>query len=479
MNLTRLILIAFVLCAVCMTASHAAERTDDVTIVSTSPPAPDRDNPLIGFYCGRLTEHLSWCHRMHLGYSKNKKLNMIIPYKETNGNVNTRQIDTLINQIETDYSQYGIIPWLSLSLSWVTMTFGSIDDVSDFFNTNGPAIDRWFHQLSKGFNGLDTVHDLKPRRYRFESEANVYRFSGKPLIYYETTRHIYQMFQRYLPDATMVISIATAETCHAIDYLRPILEYHRETYPEMPLPFDGLQCSCHGKQYMHSVDVHNHIAALFRDVFGEKNGTDRFNRLIFWSNENSGFALGKPTTSGIVYATDQERARQDIKSVTQYLAIPGIVMVNVDRRTEGDRHPRHKNNYHNLNGLVQDGCGIFDRGAGAVSSAQASLELFTGYIHGYRPDKNETTSAVRTFDFVNRTHSSRHRLIVWREFGNAKNVEHIDIPEAWRSLESVWCINLITRVEQQVPIDRLKNVIELRIDDNPLLITPSKELEGE
>jgi len=445
------------------------------TAAPSSAPTPDIDNPLIGFYCGNLEDHLPWCRQMHLGYSKNRMQNIIIPHVKIENTVDERQITKLVKEIETVYTRNGIIPWLSLSLGWAATGFSSPDDVAGFFDRHGPAIDEWFRLLSVRLTNLNAPPELTPRRYRFESEANVYRYTGKPVIYYETTRRIYRIFKTHLPDSTLVISIAAAETFHAEEYLRPLLEYHRDTRPDEPLPFDGIQASCHGGEYMHSVNVHYEMQALFRDIFGDAEGMARFNRLIFWSNENSGFAVGRVSTPGIVYATDRERARQDIKCVTQYLALPGTLMVNVDRRLEGDRRPMHKDSFHNLNGLVQNGCGIFDRGMGFVSPARDLLEVFTRYIHEYRPAINTTTSAVRIFNWIHRKDPGNHRLLVWRESGDPDTVESIPLPGEWKGLEQVWVINLITGTEKQYPIDSVNQVIRMAVDDNPVVITPGRE----
>jgi len=441
-------------------------------LIATQKQPPDRDNPFTGFYCGHLEEHLPWCRRMHLGYSKNQMHNVIIPYLKSRNSVNDKHISKLVDAIENVYAKYNVIPWVSLSLNRVVAGFSTPDDVTVFFDQYGKAINDWFQILGTRLNHLNTEYDLKPRRYRFENEANVYRYTGKPVIYYETTRHIYPIFKAHLRDASMVISIAATETYHVEAYLRPLLEYHRDHFPKEPLPFDGIQASCHGGRYMHSVDVHYFIQALFRDVFGDAEGMDRFNRLVFWSNENSGFAVGQVSTQGIVYATDRERARQDIKCITQYLSLPGTLMINVDRRLEGDRRPKHKDSFHNLNGLVQNGCGIFDRGAGFISPAQEILELFTRYIHEYRPAFNNRTRAVRVFDWIHRADPGNHRLLVWREFGNEKEMEPIPIPGEWKGIKQVRVLHLIDQTETRCPVDSDDLLLRIRVDDNPLLIIP-------
>ena len=122
-------LIRFILLAVMTALPVRAE-----TAAPSSAPTPDIDNPLIGFYCGNLEDHLPWCRQMHLGYSKNRMQNIIIPHVKIENTVDERQITKLVKEIETVYTRNGIIPWLSLSLGWAATGFSSPDDVAGFFD---------------------------------------------------------------------------------------------------------------------------------------------------------------------------------------------------------------------------------------------------------------------------------------------------------------------------------------------------------
>jgi len=484
-----LISMTFLLCFACLTPSVLAE---------------DPYNPFSDYYFAGLHTQLDWCENMNIDLAQRRNGFLIIDYEGPVVCNTYDKFDQLIDDITNEFQPRGIRPWDGFSFRKDYKTIFSTyygnpnvleyQDVIAFYSDtdNKENIEDWLDCLQEELETFD--ESVMIYRYRFENEAN-YHYGGYPEVYYEAVKGLYDLInpgsgpKRLHADSTLSISLVLGNEEGVSTYLKAMLDHHMAVHnptwsgptgPDyVPLPFDGIEYHATNPNYMMATNVYNAMKALFQSVLPASKWEEEWDRMVFWSCETSHEPIGvcptKPAEA-YFYNSDYDIARNDIKNITQFLSLPNVIQTNIDRRFDGFMYYKARDNGTCLNGLTQDGSGIFDRGRGFYSKAGKSLELYTRYFKGYKPEFNNDTAPLRIFTWEEVDPNPTKRLLVWNDRDKKYENETINLPVEWRFLLKVWSVNLITFEEKSYMITGLAPKITLPVGIDPIVLTPSLEL---
>ena len=391
------------------------------------------------------------------------------------------ELDIRFTRYKEQFIPHQITPYMPLGFSppdesWGlvgTWTNEQIYQYCELHNLSG-----WFNTLRKRID--ETWHDqITPplRRYRILNEWNVFGPKDEE-GYLELCREVYFPFREQMhPDATIVISLASGD--NACSYLRKLLTRYKELYfhPGFPdhedLPFDGLDLHCRNYDYMHCVKVYREMEATFNDVFEGCADAPQFSDMVIWFAETADIPNGNCTTElglSYEYISDNDMVRHDVKTICQALSLPNVLMINLDKRKDGDWDKKIKDGIYDLYGLINDGFGLWDRGDGVAKFSKDLLRKFALYTYDYRPLPNTVMDEVRVFDWVK--NDVNHRYVLWKDYGIGETQKTLQLPSTWRT---AWVINLVTNEEEYHRLGL--PLITVSVGEDPLLITPSRYLD--
>ncbi len=414
-----------------------------------------------------VSNHLDWCVDMNIQVAPVRKSDILIGDPQ----------DRYFTIFENEFKPREITPYLSLE---PMNKFGvkTLQEVQDYLDNNASQINEWFFKLKMNIDSTWPIthqNETRLKRFRFGYEGNTFGPSD-PRAYYYACHAVYPVFRKHLDkDATMVICIAAVAPQMCVDYFRGMLEYYLEIRkPGEPLGFNGIDYHARNYNYKNSVEVYLAFKNVFEEVFENVSDPPNFSDLVFWNTETADYPIGSSQTVwGHVYEYCDYRdlLRYDIKNISQSLSIPNMLMINLDKRMNGNWGDKDLNGIFNIHGLTCDGIGLFDSGEAVISPAVDSLRTFSKYIYNYRPQFNSEVSTVRVFDYVK--DALYHRYVLWNDlgYGTIENYQ-FQVPSTW---EKVIKINLVTGEEEVIPLPFLrKSVIGLDVGIDPILLTPNR-----